>query len=57
VGAFIVRVMSGKQKFAKRVAESMNNLEATLGQIAEFQRYFSENITKKDDVLEKLSYI
>ncbi len=57
VGVFIGRVMSGKQKFAQRVATSINNLDAALGQIAEFRRYFSENISKKDDVLEKLSYI
>lgn len=57
VVVLVIRVISGKQKFTIRVNNAVQNLEGTMAQIIDFQRYFSENIRKKDDVISKLSYI
>lgn len=46
------RYFSGKKKFQQRVDLAVYNLESTMTQIIEFQRYFTENIRKKDDMAE-----
>lgn len=46
-----------KTKFEKRKEKGLYNLECTMAQIIDFQRYFSQNICKKDEVLAKLSFI
>ncbi len=51
------RILDGKKKFEQRVNNAIYNLEATMAQIVEFQRYFTENLYKKDDVIAKLSFI
>ncbi len=57
VGVLGFRIMSGIKNFKLRVETAVYNLEGTMAQIVEFQRYFTENIRKKDDVISKLSYI
>ncbi len=57
VGILLWRVMDGKKKFEERVNNAIYNLESTMAQIVEFQRYFTENLYKKDEVIAKLSYI
>lgn len=56
-GVLGFRISSGLKKFQARVDTAVYNLEATMAQIVEFQRYFSESIRKKDDVISKLSFI
>lgn len=56
-GIMAWRIMDGKKKFEIRVNTAVKNLESTMAQIVEFQRYFTENIRKKDDVIAKLSFI
>lgn len=53
----VFRIISGKKKFTERVDVAVHNLEGTMAQIIEFQRYFSENIYKKDDIIARLSFI
>ena len=50
-------ILNGLKKFQKRVDQAVYYLEATMAQIVEFQRYFSENLRKKDDVISRLSFI
>lgn len=57
VVVFLINSKRSKEKFEKRVSEAVYNLENTMAQIVEFQRYFSENLHKKDEVLAKLSYL
>lgn len=56
--AFLLwRISDGNRKFEDRVNTAVYNLEGTMAQIIEFQRYFTENIYKKDEIISKLSYI
>lgn len=57
VAVLAFRIISGKKKFAERVDVAVHNLEGAMAQIIEFQRYFSENIYKKDDIIAKLNFI
>ncbi len=56
-GALVIRILSGLKKFRERVDTAVYYLEATMAQIVEFQRYFTENVRKKDEVISKLSFI
>ncbi len=56
-GIIAWRIKDGQKKFQLRVDTAVKNLESTMAQIVEFQRYFTENIRKKDDVIAKLSFI
>ena len=56
-GALAYRIIDGKKKFKVRVETAVYNLEGTIAQIVEFQRFFTENIRKKDDVISKLNFI
>ncbi|MBR1592948.1 MAG: hypothetical protein IJ666_08050 [Ruminococcus sp.] len=55
--ALFLRIVSGKKKFAERVQKAINALEGTMSQITEFQRYFSENVAKKENILSMLAYL
>ncbi|MFI3141607.1 MAG: hypothetical protein R3Y27_04775 [Clostridia bacterium] len=46
-----------KTKYKQRVEKGLYNLECTMAQIIDFQRFFSQNISKKDEVLAKLNFI
>ena len=52
-----LRILSGKKKWQERLDIAVQNLEGTMAQIVEFQRYFSENLCKKDDLVSRLSFI
>ena len=56
-GFVAFRIINGLKKFAERVQINIQNLQMTIAQIVEFQRYFTENINKTDDILSKLEYI
>ena len=56
-GFIAFRIISGLKKFAERVETNIRNLQMTIAQIVEFQRFFTENINKTDDILSKLEYI
>ncbi len=55
--AIALGILSNQKKYVARLNAAEHNLEGCMAQIIEFQRYFSENIYKKDDVLARLSYI
>ena len=57
VGVLLWRIMNAKKNFEQRVNTAIYNLENTMAQIVEFQRYFTENLYKKDEIIAKLSYI
>lgn len=56
-GFLVFRILSGLKAFAERVETNIRNLQMTIAQIVEFQRFFTENINKSDDILSKLEYI
>lgn len=56
-GGLALRYFSGKKAFRQRVDTAVSNLEGTMAQITEFQRVFSENIRKKDDITDILTYL
>lgn len=56
-GFVAFRIVNGLKKFAERVQINIQNLQMTIAQIVEFQRCFTENINKTDDILSKLEYI
>ena len=56
-GFLAIRVINGKKKFEQRVNAAVQNLAMTISQIVEFQRYFSENISKKDEILSTIEFI
>lgn len=56
-GFIAFRIISGLKIFAERVETNIRNLQMTIAQIVEFQRFFTENINKTDDILSKLEYI
>lgn len=56
-GFVVFRIMSGLKTFAERVETNVRNLQMTIAQIVEFQRFFTENINKTDDILSKLEFI
>lgn len=53
----VFRIMNGFKNFSKRIDANVQNLQMTIAQIVEFQRFFSENINKTDDILSKIEYI
>lgn len=56
-GFVAFRIISGLKAFAQRVDTNIQNLRMTIAQIVEFQRFFTENINKTDDILSKIEYI
>lgn len=56
-GFLAYRIMSGFKKFGERVNAAVQNLNMTMAQIVEFQRYFSENLSKKEKVISEVEYI
>lgn len=56
-GFLVFRIFSGLKSFAERVETNVRNLQMTIAQIVEFQRFFTENINKTNDILSKLEYI
>lgn len=56
-GFVAFRIFTGIKNFNKRIETNVQNLQMTIAQIVEFQRFFSENINKTDNVLSKIDYI
>lgn len=52
-----LRIAIGFKNFDNRVNNSIQNLQMTIVQIVEFQRYFSANMAKTTDILSKIEYI
>ena len=53
----VLNSINNEKKFVKRVNAAIYYLENTIAQIVDFQRYFTLNIRKKDEILEKLMYL
>lgn len=56
-GFVAYRIMNGIKKFGERVEAAVQNLAMTISQIVDFQRYFSENLSKKDEILSIVEFI
>lgn len=56
-GFVAYRIINGFKKFEERVESALQNLAMTISQIVDFQRYFSENINKKDEILSIVEFI
>ena len=56
-GFVAYRIINGFKKFRERVEKALQNLAMTISQIVDFQRYFSENINKKDEILSIVEFI
>lgn len=56
-GFVAYRIINGFKKFRERVETALQNLAMTISQIVDFQRYFSENINKKDEILSIVEFI
>lgn len=56
-GFVAYRIINGFKKFGERVETALQNLAMTISQIVDFQRYFSENINKKDEILNIVEFI
>ena len=56
-GFIAFRVINGFKTFGQRVDANVQNLQMTIAQIVEFQRFFTENINKSTDILSKVEYI
>lgn len=56
-GFVTYRIINGFKKFGERVETALQNLAMTISQIVDFQRYFSENINKKDEILSIVEFI
>ena len=56
-GFIAFRIINGFKTFGDRIQANVQNLQMTIAQIVEFQRYFTENINKTDDILQKIKYI
>ena len=56
-GFVAYRIINGFKKFGERVETALQNLAMTISQIVDFQRYFSENINKKDEILSIVEFI
>ena len=56
-GFVAFRIINGFKTFGARIDSSVQNLQMTIAQIVEFQRYFTENINKASDILSKIEFI
>lgn len=56
VAVLAIRILSALKKYKARVETAVYNLEGTVAQIIEFQRFFTENVRKKDDIVSELSF-
>lgn len=53
----VLRIVKGFTQFDSRVNMNIQNLQMTIAQIVEFQRYFSVNINRTTDIMSKIEYI
>lgn len=56
-GFIAFRIINGLKTFEDRINTNVQNLQMTMAQIVEFQRYFTENLNKTNDILSKIEYI
>ena len=56
-GFLAFRISTGFKNYGKRVGTNVQNLQMTIVEIVEFQRFFTANINVTTDILSKLEYI
>ena len=56
-GFLVFRITSALKKYSQRVQANIQNLQMTVVQIIDFQRFFSEHINKTTEILSKIEYI
>ncbi|MBQ4557109.1 MAG: hypothetical protein IJA60_05635 [Clostridia bacterium] len=56
-GFLVFRVLKALKAYPKRIKAAIDNLNACMGEIAEFKRYFDENRAKKDELLSNVEFL
>jgi hypothetical protein len=56
-GFLVLRVLMAGKKYAARVKDSLENLDACITEIIDFRRYYSENRAKKEELLSMVEFI
>jgi len=56
-GFLVFRILSAKEKYAKRIQTALENLSSCMAEIADFRRHFEENRIKKDELLSVVEFI
>ena len=57
VGFLVFRILKARKEYPLRVQAAVDNLNACMGEIAEFRRYYEENRVKKDELLSTVEFI
>ena len=56
-GFLVFRVLTALKAYPKRVQAAIDNLNACMGEITEFRRYFDEKRSKKGELLSKVEFL
>lgn len=56
-GFLVFRVLSAKKKYRLRIQSAVSNLNACMGEITEFRRYYEEKRAKKDVLLSTVEFL
>lgn len=56
-GFLVLRVLKAQKEYPKRIQAAVNNLNACMGEIAEFRRYYEEKRAKKDELLSTVEFL
>ena len=56
-GFLVFRVLQAIKKYPLRIKAATDNLNAVMGEIAEFKRYYDEKRAKKDELLSTVEFL
>lgn len=56
-GFLVFRVLKAKKEYPLRIQAAVDNLNACMGEIAEFRRYYEDNRAKKDELLSTVEFL
>jgi hypothetical protein len=56
-GFLVFRVLQAIKAYPLRVQAAVDSLNACMGELAEFRRYFDEKRTKKDELLSTVEFL
>ena len=56
-GFLVFRVLKAQKEYPLRIQAAVDNLNACMGEIAEFRRYYEDNRAKKDELLSTVEFL
>ncbi len=56
-GFLVFRIFKARKAYPLRIQAAAENLNACMGEIAEFRRYFDEHREKKDELLSTVEFL